>query len=55
MQKPFTTQPEPFVISAGLEHPSHHGLAGAKPLLDWNKLEDLLAGIYASKTGRPSY
>jgi IS5 family transposase len=28
---------------------------GAPHTLDWNKLEDLMAGIYAGKTGRPSY
>jgi IS5 family transposase len=55
MQRPFTTQPEFFVTSADLEHPSLHGLDGAEAVLDWNKLEDLMAGIYAGKTGRPSY
>ena len=55
MQKPFTTQPEPFVTSADLEHPSLNELDGAEAVLDRNKLEDLMAGIYASKTGRPSY
>jgi IS5 family transposase len=30
-------------------------LDGAEAVLDWAKLEHLLVGIYASKTGRPSY
>jgi len=55
MQKPFSTQPELFVTSADLEHPSLQGLDGAEAVLDWVKLEHLLIGIYASKTGRPSY
>ena len=55
MQKPFSTQPELFVTSADLEHPSLQGLEGAEAVLDWSKLEQIMAGIYASKTGRPSY
>lgn len=55
MQKPFSTQPELFVTSADLEHPRLQGLDGAEAVLDWAKLEHLLIGIYASKTGRPSY
>jgi IS5 family transposase len=55
MQKPFSTQPELFVTSADLEHSSLQGLDGAEAVLDWSKLEYLLIGIYASKTGRPSY
>ena len=55
MQKPFTTQPELFVTSADLEHPSLQGLDGAEAVLDWSKLEILMAGIFAGKTGRPSY
>jgi len=55
MQKPFATQPELFVTSTDLEHPSLSGLDGAETVLDWSKLEYLMAGIYASKTGRPSY
>ena len=35
MQRPFTTQPEFFVTSADLEHPSLHGLDGAEAVLDW--------------------
>ena len=50
-----TTQPEFFVTSADLEHPSLHGLDGAEAMLYWNKLEDLMGGFYAGKTGRPSY
>tara|TARA_B100000780_G_scaffold264337_1_gene218903 strand:+ start:898 stop:1260 length:363 start_codon:yes stop_codon:yes gene_type:complete len=48
-------QPELFVTSVDLEHPSLQGLDRAEALLDWAKLEHLLFGIYASKTGRPSY
>lgn len=55
MQRPFATQPELFVTNADLEHPSLSGLDGAEAVLDWSKLEHLMAGIYASKTGRPSY
>jgi IS5 family transposase len=55
MQKPFTTQPELFVTSADLAHSSLRGLDGAVSVLDWQKLEQIMAGIYASKTGRPSY
>jgi IS5 family transposase len=55
MQKSFSTQPELFVTSAALEHPGLQGLDEAEAALDWAKLERLMAGIYASKTGRPSY
>ena len=55
MQKPFSTQPELFVTSADLEHPSLQGLNGTEAVLDWAKLEHIMSGIYASKTGRPSY
>jgi IS5 family transposase len=55
MQNPFTSQPELFVTSSDLEHPSLRGLDGAEAVLDWGELERLMAGIYASKTGRPSY
>jgi transposase, IS5 family len=55
MQKSFSTQPELFVTSADFEHPSLQGLDGAEAVLDWQKLEQIMAGIYASKTGRPSY
>ena len=55
MRKTFKTQPELFVASAELDHPSLHGLDGAEAVLDWDKLEQLMAGIYGAKTGRPSY
>ena len=55
MQNPFTTQPELFVTCADLDHPSLHGLDGAEAVLDWQELEQIMADIYASKTGRPSY
>ncbi len=55
MQKPFYTQPELFTTSADLEHSSLQGLDGAKAVLGWTELERLMAVIYASKTGRPSY
>jgi len=49
------TQPALFVTSADLEHPSLRDLDGADAVLDWPALERIMAGIYASKTGRPSY
>lgn len=55
MQNPFSTQPELFVTSNDLEHASLRGLDGAEAVLDWLELERLMAVIYASKTGRPSY
>ena len=55
MQKPFSTQPSLFVTSADLEHPSLQGLDGAEAVLDWPALERVMARIYVSKTGRPSY
>ncbi len=55
MQNPFSTQPELFVTSTDLEHRSLQGLDGAEAVLDWAKLEHIMSGIYASKTGRPSY
>ena len=55
MQKPFFTQPELFITSADLEHASLQGLDGGEAILDGVKLEQIMAEIYASKTGRPSY
>jgi len=55
MQKSFTTQPELFVTNSDLNHPALRGLDAAEAVLDWHKLEQLMSGIYASKTGRPSY
>jgi len=55
MRKTFKTQPELFIASAELEHPSLHGLDGAEAVLDWDKLEKLMGGIYGANTGRPSY
>ncbi len=55
MQKPFVSQPALFVTSADLEHPSLQWLDGAEAVLDWPALERIMAGIYASKTGCPSY
>jgi IS5 family transposase len=55
MQKRFTTQRELFVTNADLEHASLQGLDGAEAVLDWQALEQIMADIYASKTGRPSY
>ena len=34
MQKPFSTQPELFIIRANLEHASLQGLDGAEAILD---------------------
>ena len=50
MQKPFSTQPELFITCADLEHASLQGLDGAEAILDWVKLEQIMAEIYASKT-----
>jgi len=55
MRKTFKTQPELFVASTELDHPSLHGLDGAEAVLDWGQLEKLMDGIYGAKTGRPSY
>ena len=55
MQKSFTTQAELFITNADLNHPALRGLDAAEAVLDWHKLEHLMSGIYASKTGRPSY
>lgn len=55
MQKSFTTQPELFITNADLDHPVLRGLDAAEAVLDWARLEHLMSGIYASKTGRPSY
>jgi len=55
MRKTFETQPELFVARTELDHPSLHGLDGAETVLDWDRLEKLMDGIYGAKTGRPSY
>ncbi len=55
MRKTFETQPELFIASSELDHPSLHGLDGAEAVLDWDRLEALMLGIYGAKTGRPSY
>ena len=55
MQKPFTTQPELFVTTSDLEHPSLHALDDTEAVLDWSKIEPILSSIHASQTGRPSY
>ena len=55
MQKPFITQPELFVTTSELEHPSLHALDDIEAVLDWSKIEPILSSIYASQTGRPSY
>jgi len=55
MNKSFQTQPALFVASAELNHPSLHGLDGAEAVLDWERIQTLMEGIYASKAGRPSY
>ena len=55
MQEPLVSQPVLFVTSTDLEHPNLQGLDGAEAVLDWPALEQIMAGIYASKTGRPSY
>jgi hypothetical protein len=55
MQKPFFIQPEILITSADLEHVRFQGLDGAKAILDWIKLEQIMAKIYVRKTGCPSY
>lgn len=55
MQKTFQTQPELFVASADMDHPSLHGLDGAESVLDWGHLERLMSGIYGGDRGRRSY
>ena len=55
MQRSFSTQPKLFVTSADLEHPGLQDLDGVEAVLDWANLEPPMTGIYASKTGRPSY
>ena len=51
MQNPFSTQPGLFATSADLEHPSLQGLDYAEAVLDWQALEQLMAGIYSVHTG----
>jgi transposase len=36
------------------DHAALHALDGLETVVDWSQLEGLCAGIYASKTGRPS-
>ena len=55
MYKPFSIHSELLINSADLEYSSLRGLDGAELVLDWRKLEQITAGIYASKTDRPSY
>jgi IS5 family transposase len=45
MKKAFSTQPELFITSADLEHASLQGLDGAEAILDWVKLEQIMAEI----------
>jgi IS5 family transposase len=55
MQKFFITQPELFVTTSELEHPSLHALNDTEAVLDWSKIEPILSSIYASQMVRPSY
>lgn len=55
MQKPFTSQPELFVSTSDLNHPTLYALDDTEAVFDWSKIEPILSSIYASKTGRPSY
>ena len=50
MQKPFSTQPSFFVSTTELEHPALLALDDTEALLDWQKIESLVSGIYASRT-----
>jgi len=38
-----------------LDHPALHALDDTEAVLDWSKIEPILSGVYAAKTGRPSY
>ncbi|WP_392384106.1 IS5 family transposase [Marinomonas primoryensis] len=55
MQKSFTTQPELFMAASDLDNQILSSLDSTEALLDWPKIESLLAPIYATNTGRPSY
>lgn len=55
MRKPFTTQRALFVSVNELSHRVMHTLDDTERLLDWDRIETILSGIYASQTGRPSY
>ena len=55
MQKSFSTQPELFVTASDLDNQILSSLDSTEALLDWSKIEGLLAPIYAANTGRPSY
>lgn len=55
MQKSFSTQPKLFVTASDLDHQIIRSLDDTEELLDWSKIESLLASIYSASTGRPSY
>ena len=55
MQKLFASQPELFISSTELNHPSLHALDDTEAVVDWSKIELMLSPIYTSDTGRPSY
>ena len=55
MQKLFSTQPKLFITSADLEHVSLQGLDSVEAILDWVKLKQIMAKVYANKTGHSSY
>jgi len=55
MQNSFTTQTELFISTSTLDHPILHSLDDTEALLEWGQIEPLLASIYSSRTGRPSY
>ncbi|WP_392384201.1 transposase [Marinomonas primoryensis] len=49
------TQPELFMAASDLDNQILSSLDSTEALLDWPKIESLLAPIYATNTGRPSY
>lgn len=55
MQKSFNSQTELFLTAEDFNHKKLCTLDETESLLDWQEIEKILSGIYASKTGRPSY
>ena len=49
MNNSFKTQQELFITSTELNHPALHGLDGAEAVLDWDRIEHLMEGIYSAK------
>jgi hypothetical protein len=51
MQKSFMTQPELFMAASDLDNQILSSLDSTEALLDWPKIESLLAPIYATWYG----